>query len=432
MLVYSAHITPRLQYIVNVFAQEIDIAPWALTTNIEEFNAATDAKINYSDCLANTNCIQIQPCKLLFEKGVSQQQINCTVQDGVKVFFQNESDTGFDIFAAAFYLVSRYEEYLPHPKDGHGRFSHENSFAYKEGFLQLPLVNIWIENFKKIIVSKFPNYRFRQKQFTFLPTYDIDIAWSYLHKGFFRTAGNLLKDFFTLHFSGFTQRSRVLSGMEKDPFDTFDWLNEIHAEYDLAPRYFFLVAESLSGYDKNISPHHPAMKQLIATISAKNKIGLHPSWNSNTDEKILQKEKKLLEKISGENITASRQHYLKFSFPHTFRALINAGITKDFSLGYSGDNGFRASLASPFTWYDLEKETETPLTIYPFCFMEGTSIFYKKQTPVQALEELKHLHNEVKKVNGFFCTLWHNSSLSNINEYKGWKNMYISFLRSAM
>ena len=38
----------------------------------------------------------------------------------------------------------------------YGRYAHENSLAFKEGFLNIPLVNIWIEDFKKALKKKFP------------------------------------------------------------------------------------------------------------------------------------------------------------------------------------------------------------------------------------------------------------------------------------
>ena len=40
----------------------------------------------------------------------------------------------FDVFSASFYLVSRYEEYLPYVKDMYERFQAENSLAYKHNF----------------------------------------------------------------------------------------------------------------------------------------------------------------------------------------------------------------------------------------------------------------------------------------------------------
>jgi hypothetical protein len=52
------------------------------------------------------------------------------------VFCQRQiGDLPFDPLAATFYLVSRYEEYLPFIPDEHGRFPAKQSFAFSNGFL---------------------------------------------------------------------------------------------------------------------------------------------------------------------------------------------------------------------------------------------------------------------------------------------------------
>ena len=84
---------------------------------------------------------------LLFENKITEQSIECFEVNGNKAFFKTEGDFPFDIFAASFYLFSRYEEYLPHQKDMYGRYAHENSLAFKESFLDQPLINIWLQTF---------------------------------------------------------------------------------------------------------------------------------------------------------------------------------------------------------------------------------------------------------------------------------------------
>ncbi|MFV0606536.1 MAG: polysaccharide deacetylase family protein [Niabella sp.] len=432
MIVYTEHITPRLRYIVNFFSDVMSHEPWEITSDVHRFTEQSGTKINYSHHAIQIPCITIFPQGLLTEKGIRSQPIHCVANNGCTIFFTNNSDTGFDIFSAAFYLLSRYEEYLPHVKDKYGRYNHENSLAYKEGFLQKPIINIWIEQLKSVIKQQYPECSFKEKKYRFLPTYDIDMARSYQYKGWLRTIGSTAKDLALLRLTNILQRCQVVLGIKKDPFDTFDWLNTLHEQFNIKPYYFFLVAQNRNRHDKNITPTHPVMKQLITETAEKYRIGLHPSFRSKNNIELLQTEKKILEKLSGRGINASRQHYLRFSIPKTYRGLIENNIREEFSMGYSGYNGFRASVASPFTWYDLERETETPLIIYPFCFMEGASLFYQKHTPEQALEELTCLHTAAKNVNGLFSMIWHNSSLCNANEYKGWKTMYRTFIETVV
>lgn len=432
MLVYARHTTPRLQYVLNFLAGEIGGGKWSITTDPLVFENSHDARINYSNKSHTCECVNIKPFELLFETGLKPQQIQCGEQEGKKFFFQNDSDTGFDIFAAVFYLLSRYEEYLPHTKDQFGRYAYQNAIAHRQEFLTKPLVNIWLQDLQAILKKKFPSFQTKPNQFTFLPSYDVDMAWSFRHKGFYRTAGNLLKDLAFFRYKNFFRRIRVIRGREKDPFQNFDWLNTLHEKHRIRPFYFFIVAEKVSGKDKNNSPHLPEMKALIRKHAVLYPVGLHPSWQSNSYPQVLKREKTILENITGTEITSSRQHYIKMEIPTTYRHLLKAGIRSDYSMGYPGINGFRASVASPFNWYDLEAEAETNLTVFPFCFMDVNAMVFQKQTPQEAYADIMKLYNEVRSVNGFFSMIWHNISLSEEPEFIEWRKMYEALIDATV
>jgi hypothetical protein len=117
--------------------------------------------------------------------------------------------------------------------------------------------------------------------------------------------------------------------------------------------------------------------------------------------------------------------------PETFRRLIDAGIRFDFSMGYGSINGFRASVATPFYWYDLEKEMQTELMIFPFCFMEANSFYEQKFTSHQALEEMHHYFQVTKRVNGTFIMIWNNHFFSTVKLFAGWKEVYEQFIKEA-
>jgi hypothetical protein len=431
MLIYCASITPRLQYIIDFIGKELLVDAVELTSSQEEFSKDNGAKINYSDKRISETEIWIKPHGLLSEKGITKQSIECFEVNGNKAFFKTEGDFTFDIFAASFYLLSRYEEYLPHTKDMYGRYAFENSLAWKEKFLILPLVNIWLEDFKKLLIQKFPGLPSSESQFTFLPTYDIDIAWSYKHKGWKRNAGGLLRSFIKIKWSLIIERIQVLRGKLKDPYDAFGWMNSLHEQYKLKPYYFFLVPEKRGRYDKNISPSCKPMQELIHDHVIRYPIGIHPSWNSGDHVSLLKEEIERLAKITGSPIVSSRQHYIRFNLPEGYRRIIDNGIRFDFSMGYGSINGFRASVASPFYWYDLEKEEQTQLLLFPFCYMEANSFFEQKYSSQQALEEMRQYYNAVKSVNGYFIMIWHNSFLGTDDDYAGWKEVYEQFIKEV-
>ncbi len=431
MIVYSSAITPRLQYICDFIGKELTGQAFQLTNRMIEFRDYPGPRINYSNETVVDGEIRLEPCSLLFKSGIVQQAVDCFEVSGYKAFFRTNGDFPFDIFAATFYLLSRYEEYLPHKKDMYGRFAHENSLAYREGLLGKPLINIWLQNFEQALKVKFPSFTIHHSPFTFLPTYDIDEAYSFKHKQWWRSAGAAVKDLVKGKFSRFAERRKVLDSKNPDPYDAYAWMDDLHRPYHLKPGYFFLVPEKTGKYDRNILPRETALQTLIRQHAEKYMIGVHPSWQSGDDFGLIRKEKETIEGIAKIKITASRQHFIRFSLPQTFRHLLDAGIREDFSMGYGSINGFRASVASPFYWYDLEKERTTPLLLYPFCYMEANSFFEQKFSPLQALDEMYHYYNEVKKVNGTLISIWHNTFLGTDEKFKGWREVYAQFLQEV-
>ncbi len=432
LLVYTEITSPRLQYIIDFIGKEIAGEGFRITDSKEDFIKFNYAKINYSNRRGAENEYWIKPHPLLFEKGIHSQKTDCFVVKDQKTFFKTEGDLPFDIFAASFYLLSRYEEYLPHKKDMYGRYAHENSLASKENFLHLPLINLWLNDFKISLKQKFPAFTIHYSPFTFLPTYDIDQAWSYLHKSWVRSWGGAIKSLTKGKLSTLNERSKVLQKALKDPFDAYDWMDSLHKKHHLKPIYFFHVAKENGRYDKNILPDDPNMQQLIKQHSRQYVIGVHPSWQSGDKNRMIKKEIGTLENISGKKITSSRQHYIRFTLPQTFRALIEAGITDEYSMGYGSINGFRASISSSFYWYDLEKEEKTNLLLHPFCFMDANSFFEQKFSAQQALEELRHYKNVIQSVNGTMITIWHNSFLGTEKIFKGWKEVYEQFIKEIL
>jgi len=432
MLLYTEYITPRLSYVLNFISKELFDAPVVTTTNKEEFIEYGLPKLNYSTFELSEEDFFIQSTSLLFQKSISVQEIECFEFNYNKAFFQTNGDFPFDIFAATFYLISRYEEYLPHQKDGYGRYPHTASLAFREGFLRIPLINIWLQEFRKALQKKFPSLLFRHPSFKFIPTYDIDIAYSYLHKGWKRNTGGLMKSMVNGKWSSVKDRVQVLLRKKKDPFDAYEWLDSLHLYCRLRAYYFFLVAREQKSYDKNISPDKQALQNLVQYHAKGYTVGIHPSWQSGDDEILLKEEIEILEYLSDKEILHSRQHYIRLQLPVTYQRLLKTSVEKDFSMGYGSANGFRASVASSYFWYDLELEQETRLMLFPFCFMDANSFYEDKCSPNQALSELMHYYHAIKKVNGLMVTIWHNNFLGSDPQFAGWKEVYEVFLKEEI
>ena len=428
ILIYSNIVSNRLKYTLEVVFKHILKSEYKIV-DLETFkNNSTNAKLNYSHEVLE-NCVQIIPCDLLFEENIILQKIEVELINGIPYFFRTASNNtlNHDILASIFYMTSRYEEYLPSNLDIHERFQAESSLAYKHGFLEIPIVNIWALKLKKNLLSKFPTLEFQKQRFKHINTFDIDDAYAYKGKNFFRLFASTLQSLLKLKTSDLKNRYNYLIKKEKDPYDTYSQIESLNGTIDSESIFFFLVGE-YGKYDKNL-PHTSAeLRKLIKTLGEKNEIGIHPSYNSNLKTKELLIEKSNLESICNKAVLKSRQHYLKLRIPHTYENLISVGIQEDYTMGFASKIGFRAGICTPFPFFNLKKNTQEKLMIFPFQIMDGTLNDYLNLSPSDAIEKIEKIIDEVKKVDGIFISLWHNSSLSEKNNWKGWSKVYLKLI----
>lgn len=428
LLVYSHRITERVRYALDLHLRTLLGLEYDLTDNSEQYLGHQGPKFSYGpEALGDAPWFASHG--LLFERGVKSQEIEIHDFRGTKMFFPVESGSAlpFDVFAASFYMVTRYEEYLPFLKDEHGRFPASQSIAVQHGFLHQAVVNRWNLALKELLQEQFPELPFREKQFRFVPTYDIDIAWSYLHKGLVRTVGGYLKSVLSLNPGDFIQRTLTLVHLKKDPFYTYHYLKGWQERFGHHPIYFFLVGE-FDEYDKNISITEPAFQTLIKHVADYADVGIHPSYGSNINPSKITSEKNGLEDILKRTVTQSRQHYLKLEFSRTYQRLLDLDIEDDYTLGYTSHAGFRAGICTPYYFYDLSMEMKTRLKLHPFTFMDSVFKYYRNLRPEELVDSARPYVEEVRKVGGTLYTLWHNNSFSNLFEWKGWRDPYKDLL----
>ncbi|MFT5227206.1 MAG: hypothetical protein ACI8YO_001362 [Gammaproteobacteria bacterium] len=426
ILIYTEHISPRLLWIVDVLFAQMNGIEVSLTSDLDQFKLSDGVKLNYSETDIE-GISKIRPHTLLFEKNIREHDITFS-NDGINKLYLNTGDLlGFDLFSAAFYLLSRYEEYLPHDKDKHGRYRFNNSLAFKHGFIETPLVDFWMNDLFAAIANIYANFSAPKRKFRLLPTMDVDVAYAYRGRSFARNFRSIAKDVLTLNLDRIKDRRKTKStGL--DPFDTFDYFNRLTKEFDLDKKHFFLLGD-YGKHDKNLHHHDPDLTTLIKSHSET--AGSHPSYAVHTSEVQLEKEKRRLEKIIGRTVNHSRYHYLKFELPESFRQLCRLGYTEDYSMAYAEQPGFRTSTSIPYTFYDLSTESPTELIIYTTAVMDGTCENYLKLSPDEAVKKINSLVDTVRKVDGTFILLWHNESLSNRGNWKGWRDVFHRVIKYA-
>lgn len=424
MLIYTSQITSRVQYTLHLIFKDVLQIEYQITDNKQEFLDSDLPKLNYSMQQFN-NELFVESHGLLNQTEIIDQEINFSKWDELPIFFlsTNKETIPFDLFSASFFLVTRYEEYLPHFKDHYNRFKAKESLAYQNDFLQLPLVNLWIKKFKESLILKYPEINFPDKNFQYISTIDIDNAYYFLEKGFSRNLASFLKYFIQFDKQMIKKRIDVLLGNQKDPYDTYNYQLNIIKKYKLDCFYFILLG-NYGLNDKNVLVTSRKFKLLIKHLADYAKIGLHPSFNSNSNYNLLKTEQERLLEITKTAVNHSRQHFLQLSFPSTYRNLIDLDIFNDYTMGYAELPGFRASICNPYYFYDLELEKQTPLRIHPFAIMDATYRYYLKVSPEESLNSMKNIINQVKNVNGTLITVWHNETWSDYKEWKGWKLLF--------
>lgn len=419
---YTPVSTPRLEYIVATLFPGLPIV-----TSQAALQQSHSIRINYSaEKIPGT--FQVKPAGLLQETGIRQINMPVTLWRSLPAYFISDDDLGFDLLSASFYLLSRYEEYLPHQTDAYNRYAPEQSLAYRDGFLQQPLINRWMKEFRDSLARFFVQENLPRKRFRFQPTYDIDIAYAYRYHPLWKSVLGFYKDLLTGHLDRVLERGNVYSGRVKDPFDVYAWLDDLHRQ-GVRPIFFLLGLLQNSPEDRNLLLKNKAIRRLYRALSEHYQSGWHPSRESGKQAGLFQREKQALEQLIKQPLYHSRFHYLSFQLPGDYRKLAAAGIQYDYSMGYGSVNGFRASYADPFYWFDLEENKTTSLLVHPFCFMDSAAFFGEGLDADAAGKELQAFADTLRGLNAHMTIIAHNHFLTEQPKWLHWRNIYAAFIR---
>ncbi len=426
LLIYTHKITPRLTYVmrhifVNILGIELDF-----TTKVEEFIKHTGPKITYTKQPLQ-NEFFIRSNELLFEQGINDIQLNIGDWDGTPCFFQagERSTIPFDIFAASFFMLSRYEEYLPHVKDIHGRFSPKDSIAFQNGFLQKPVVDIWAYKVLQALKERFEDLEYKTKTYEFISLIDVATSHCYANRGVVRGIVGMLMDLGTFKLKRVVERIAVGFNRQKDPYDNYAEIIALHKKYGIKCNFFFQFAD-YSKYDKNVSTNSIKFKSLIKHVADYMPVSLAASYSSFSDLELLKKEKANLEEVINRPVNNCKMRYNRVDIPQTYRNLIATEFTNDFTMGYTFELGFRAGTCTPFQFYDIPLEVKQPIKVHPFAIHDISLSKIKKDQDL--FHQVQLITNEVKKVNGTLIAMFSNEVLGN-REDRNWMNVYSEVIK---
>lgn len=421
LLIYTPKPTQRITYIFNHICKRILGLKIKFTSSIEKFIAYSGPKLSYGKKELG-NELFFQSAELLFQEGFDSIDVVVKDWEETKCFFAvgKNSSLPFDIFSASFYLLSRYEEYLPHVKDNKGSFLASESIAFKSGFLESPVVDIWANKFKKLLLKYFPELIFIDKKPKIHTLVNAGFPLLYKSKGVLRTFIAYLDDLIKFNLKNIFNRTSVLLGFRKDPYNTFNWIINTVKKSKNKLTFFFLLGDS-KNYQESLNSHKSALKLLIKNIADYQEIGLLFSFDALQSLMVQNEEKEKIEAIINRNLVSSINDQYLVSLPHNYRSLIELEVKNDFTMVYESTIGFRASTCTPFLFYDLDYEIVSPLLIHPIAM---TTKAFENFSTSKKRDFVEKIKNSVLDVNGTFSMIFYNYNFINSKRNIVWKKLF--------
>ncbi|MGG1514135.1 polysaccharide deacetylase family protein [Paenibacillus oryzisoli] len=343
-------------------------------------------------------------------------------------YFEKHPQTihcGLDIFGSAFFMLTRYEEYVITERDQRDRFSARSSLAFREKFLHRPIINEYLEILWACMRDLWPHMQRLPRKQRFIVSHDVD--WPFYVGG--KTNPRMMKEVMSDALkrrdlqSAYAKAKAIWStrngDLTKDPFNTFRWIMDQSEKAGIRSAFYFITQETARDLDGNYSMYDREIQQLLCEIHARgHEIGLHPSYHTYSNpQRIKQQFDILLDVIQANGIYqkewGGRQHYLRWSAPETWQHWEDAGLSYDSTLSYADYPGFRCGVCYEYSVFNVVTRKPLKLKERPLIVMEQT-VLHKQYMGVQgqeALEVIRNFHSQCKKFNGDFTLLWHNSQL---------------------
>lgn len=368
--------------------------PVTFTTAVEAFVIHSGPKMSYTFKPLGDEFF-IAAHELLFERGINEFKISQSDWEGLPCFFQTskESKLPFDLFAASFFLLSRYEEMGPQLKSEKGLFDAKQSTAVKEGFFEQPLVDLWVAKLYRLMNSSLTDLPpLSKKRLQKKLVIDVPLAFKYSHHSLLVVLEQFFKALFNFDFLALYKQLVVYLHLEKDPYDTFSFWGVFFKNTTVKPHVFFRYAKS-SAYETNLSVFNQSLQSRIKQIGDFYPLGLLLSSQAQLKpDEQMNKEKRDFYQLTRRQVKSCRIPFAHVSFIRLYKDLIAHEFTEDYSMGYPYLLGFRASTATPFFFYDLTNEVQLPLRVYSVVADENA---IKKDQKAAAFDKLEALYKNL-------------------------------------
>ncbi|MCB0275010.1 MAG: polysaccharide deacetylase family protein [Calditrichaeota bacterium] len=369
----------------------------------------------------------------------------------------------FDLWGAAFYFLSGWQERLFFQRHNALRFPYHHSLQQRLDIAHLPVVNYYFEVLKTAIEKALGRSVSRRRiwgehPFAVCLTHDIDQATT----GYRYDMASALR-------RGRLMRAAVIAAKRLAGQDSWDNIPDIIAmerEFGARSSFYFIArsgdiwhSDTYSRFNKGHFP--PASEQAgefehffserkkggysaaeanadyhlnsdfirrsyQAITASGNEIGIHGSFGSHLDAQRFREE---LERLNT-RVKGGRFHFLYFDPLRSFDLLESAGLAYDSTMGFGEVPGFRHGFAFPFHPYNFKTQQPYRLLEIPLVAMDATFRTYLNMPLAEIPGRLSALMAETARFGGCFTVLWHNPYFTG-DKYAGWREIYRGILEEG-
>lgn len=367
---------------------------------------------------------------------------NFTIENDLVCIYGNEElivDTssirvGVDIFASAFFMLTRWEEYVNKERDLHNRFSASTSLAYKNNFLYRPIVNEYLELLWNILIYLGYDKPRKKMEFQLIVTHDVDSVYlwkNWRHVLYVSCADIIKRRNLILAGSRINEYRQIIAGKKKDPFDTFNWLMDLSEQNNIKSHFYFMSGGTPE-YECNYDIFNSKVLKLATDIIKRGHIvGFHPSYYSYNDYKKWKMEKKKLEEAIGQTVVEGRQHYLRMAIPYTWSIWDDNNMKIDSTCGYADHEGFRCGTGNEFRVFDCLTRKMLLVRERPLLYMDDNRLYGERITNTdECINRIIDIIGKSKKYK-MSCTILFHNSVFDIRD-PDYKEIYCGVFKASL
>lgn len=336
---------------------------------------------------------------------------------------QATTTLGLDVFGSAFLLLSRYEELVGSERDSHDRFPGAASIAAREGFLDRPLVDEYVELLWDVLQRRWPGLARAPRLYQLWLSHDVDLPRS-SGTGLVGLAKWAVADVVRRREPWLAvRRLRAYPAARKglvpaDPMNSFDLIMDISERCGLQSAFYFIPTAGARAVDAPYGLDEDWTRSLLRRIHGRgHEIGLHASYDTYRDAVQTRREFELLcQTAEREGIVqeewGGRQHFLRWDAAHTWRNWEEAGLAYDSSLTFHDRAGFRSGTSHEHRVFDLRARRALRLRERPVVAMDATLKGYMGLSDAEIIDEVTTLAGRCRMFDGTMGLLWHNHNLA--------------------